>query len=292
MHDTTDPQSDTHNLSRNIHSLSRLLAHPYSNMPADVRQEKERELEGYIMDQQRQTKEARKRKVFSHPNVGRYHFVRFIERKKAEKNLKNLLKLQQNLLNEDMNTKKRVNAALKPTYQQAISGIEEEGGAPVSNAKEVIESKHLSKSARQRNVLDRKIHEAEIDINYTRYAPLEEKYISLFPGTSSKKGKKMEKDIEQGILANASGQKPPLWFEIERSMKDGTLEEMRAGLLQDRSGSGEESMQLVDLGGKILALERKAKGQPLKRKHSWMDDEIPPEDLDSDMSNGDGGFFE
>ncbi|KAI9703645.1 MAG: 18S rRNA maturation protein [Candelina mexicana] len=73
----------------------------------------------------------------------------------------------------------------------------------------------------------RQVHNAEVDLNYTLYCPLNQKYISLYPS------KKMESAEKRGEEADATGDdKPPLWKEVERSMEKGTLDTLRNGACQ------------------------------------------------------------
>jgi hypothetical protein len=142
-----------------------------------------------------------------------------------------------------------------------------------------------------------RVHIAEVDINYCYFAPLDQQYICLFPTDeygriSSASGKRahrkvnrptldpekeLQKDSEAGILRTNLGSKPPLWNEIEERMKAGTFRG-----LEDTLGLGVDEHNLTEVGGKTAAVERGLVGTTLKRTHSWMDDEIAPEDLDSE----------
>jgi hypothetical protein len=152
-----------------------------------------------------------------------------------------------------------------------------------------------------------RVHIAEVDINYCYFAPLGQQYICLFPtdehgrisdafGKRARKKanrlaldpeKELQKDTQAGILRTNLGSKPPLWNEIEERMKAGSFHG-----LADTLGLGVDEHNLTEVGGKADALERALVGTTLKRTHSWMDDEIAPEDLDSQSetdSNGEGG---
>jgi hypothetical protein len=142
-----------------------------------------------------------------------------------------------------------------------------------------------------------RVHIAEVDVNYCYFAPLGQQYICLFPtdeygrisDASGKRDRKkvnrpaldsekeLQKDAQAGILRTNLGSKPPLWNEIE--------ERMKAGLFHgpaDTLGLGVDGRNLTEVGGKVDALERALVGTTLKRTHSWMNDEIAPEDLDSE----------
>lgn len=76
------------NRSSRIHSLKKLLAR--DTLPSNIRQEKERELAALEYDQAKHKSKKQDKKVLE-----KYHYVRFVERQKAEKRLKQLRKLLQ-----------------------------------------------------------------------------------------------------------------------------------------------------------------------------------------------------
>jgi hypothetical protein len=142
-----------------------------------------------------------------------------------------------------------------------------------------------------------RVHIAEVDANYCSFAPLGQQYICLFPtdeygrisGASGKRDRKkinrpaldseqeLRRDAQAGILRTNLGSKPPLWNEIEERMKAGSFHGPA-----DTLGPGVDEYNLTEVGGKIDALERALVGTTLKRTHSWINDEISPEDLDSE----------
>ncbi|KIW88673.1 uncharacterized protein Z519_10719 [Cladophialophora bantiana CBS 173.52] len=253
------------NPSTKIHSLRRLLAS--RELPGTVRQEKERELAALLFDQRKSqlAQDARK-------NLQRYHFVRFMERKKAERVLKKLLKGR--------------------------------------DSEEYQEPGYKSK-------LEKLIHVAEVDINYTKYAPLGDKYISLFVQEEKVK-KKQKLKLDKGEVGNfdedqqeefrhfadqlsnvvrsATGDKPPMWYEVEKLMEEGEakLQALREGKLTTDKRLEKE---LASLGGKEEAGMRSGNGIQLEEtRPSWLDDDgiINPADLDNEQDEemSDGGFFE
>lgn len=65
------------------------------------------------------------------------------------------------------------------------------------------------------------MHITEVDLNYSQYYPLSERYISLYPPKGTDEPEQDEpEDIE-------TQEKPPMWAEIERRMVDGTLMQLR-----------------------------------------------------------------
>lgn len=83
--------------------------------------------------------------------------------------------------------------------------------------------KQLLESTSEEDVetLKTKMHIAEVDLNYTQYSPLSERYISLYPQKKS--------GTEEGDSSGDSGPpaKPPMWAEVEKCMEEGTLTRLR-----------------------------------------------------------------
>ena len=77
------------------------------------------------------------------------------------------------------------------------------------------------------------VHEAEVDLNYTMYYPLTQKYQSLYPRVDGQasEGATDHKAIRSREQGKASRQDNPMWGLVEQSMSDGTLEELRDGKL-------------------------------------------------------------
>jgi hypothetical protein len=76
-----------------------------------------------------------------------------------------------------------------------------------------------TKSAEEVDDLKRKMHVAEVDLNYAQYSPLSEVYVSLYPP---------KKDGESEETQQASTRpKPPMWAEVEKCMEEGTLSKLR-----------------------------------------------------------------
>jgi hypothetical protein len=87
---------------------------------------------------------------------------------------------------------------------------------------------------KQNSELSQKIHDARVNLNYTIYYPLTEKYISLYPKQNNPSGETDEKsgsgtESKEQNIAEAS--RPPLWAVVEKCMEDGTLDDLREGKL-------------------------------------------------------------
>jgi len=259
------------NPSTRIHSLRNLLQRD-SNLPPAVRQERERELAALLLEQETaRLKQAQKK------NLEKYHFVRFIERKKAERVLKKL------------------------------KARKERGDLETEDDQKTI---------------DNAIHEAEVDWCYTQYAPLGEKYISIFAEDGEATGKvdgnargdrndklkpprmdtKIHGELTDGqqqeprnfedeqcnVLRTAREMKPPMWYEVEKCMAQGQakLEALRRGKLT--TGIIRLDKELVSVGGKEKVSSRRATAKRDEQKPSSLDDL----DSDKDEEMSDGGFFE
>jgi hypothetical protein len=89
----------------------------------------------------------------------------------------------------------------------------------------------------QKSDLSQKIHEARVNLNYTIYYPLTEKYLSLYPKSHSNSSG--EADEKSGSGAESKEQnktpevsRPPMWSIIEKCMEEGTLDDLREGKLK------------------------------------------------------------
>lgn len=69
------------------------------------------------------------------------------------------------------------------------------------------------------------MHVAEVDLNYTQYYPLYQRYISLYP----QKGVGGNETGNQDEHIDDTTKKPPMWAEVEKRMVDGTLNQLRNG---------------------------------------------------------------
>ncbi|KIW15243.1 hypothetical protein PV08_05288 [Exophiala spinifera] len=244
------------NRSTRIHSLRNLLGKK-ADLPMTVRHEKERELAALLLEQEKAevTQNARR-------NLQRYHFVRFMERQKATRALKKLVKL-------------RSSPSYKDEYKKKLENM---------------------------------IHEAEVDVAYTQYAPLGEKYISLYVGGESQVDKKevakktyaildtsqrdefraISDELAQ-IVRTASGVKPPLWYEVEKYMAEG--QDKLNALREGRLTAHKVDKELTSVGGKEQASLRRLQQHTSEAKPSWLDDDgmIDPADLDSEDDEQPGG---
>lgn len=198
-----EPPTPINPLKRRIRSLTRLLQNPStsSSLPATTLQAHERELkhlrsELVEAETVHATKEEEKKRS---QMIGRYHKVRFFERRKAGRRLKQLRK------------------------EAIVDGDGEEGGHD---------------GGRLGAELGGRLREAEVDLQYTMYAPLMETYVSLFAGDGEGEGdggtagdgdgEREGSGTEDGE-AQEQQKKPAVWYEIARAMDRGqeALEALR-----------------------------------------------------------------
>jgi len=69
------------------------------------------------------------------------------------------------------------------------------------------------------------MHVVEVDLNYTQYYPLSQRYISLYPQKDIARNEKSSQDEH----IDDTTKKPPMWGEVEKRMVDGTLDQLRNG---------------------------------------------------------------
>ncbi|KAI9720798.1 MAG: hypothetical protein M1812_002637 [Candelaria pacifica] len=129
------------------------------------------------------------------------------------------------------------------------------------------------------------VHNAEVDLNYTLYYPLSQKYISLYP----RKGSESAHSREEEADATAKD-KPPLWGEVEQSMEEGTLDALRNRGSQPRV-SKESRM---GTSGTNLHSKQHKRGRDIKARQSSKQDRIIDEEESPVVAEVDGedGFFE
>ncbi|MCJ1284116.1 18S rRNA maturation protein [Xylographa opegraphella] len=245
------------NLKSKIRDLTRLLDHS-KDLPADVRIEKERALAGYRVDLESAQGERRRSDM-----IKRYHMVRFFG-----------------------------------TYWLGTCGISvtyeclerQKASRQLKRLQSQLDT--VADESSERKTLQSAVHRAEVDLNYTMYYPLAEKYQSLYPRVEPHR---VEDDgqtarVDETDKRRLEGRKPPLWPLIERAMRESTLEALR-------DGNGD---RVVSVNTKSqLAIPRKAAAQGAEAKHILDVNRLGKtqsvgEALTDNNDDGasDGGFFE
>lgn len=128
------------------------------------------------------------------------------------------------------------------------------------------------------------VHNAEVDLNYTLYHPLLEKYHGLYPrDQAGSTPKDEEARAEKSEKEPAS--KPKYWTVVEQCMQDGTLDALREGKLaqipSDTKEKPKESTKIRSDGAAAKKTSRKGELKSATRS-------LPEDENDE----SDGGFFE
>ena len=147
----------------------------------------------------------------------------------------------------------------------------------------------MPESSTERESLEGTIHEAEVDLNYTMYFPLNEKYQSLYPRTPEQ----APLDESEGKEFCGRGEittkrdKPPLWHMVELATTEGRLEALRDGQgLSLTVGSSKPSNAQDAKTSTMVGKNVQGRGGGVKLTGGPCSEE----DEEDDMS--DGEFFE
>ncbi|PWY91079.1 hypothetical protein BO70DRAFT_329317 [Aspergillus heteromorphus CBS 117.55] len=208
-------------LKKRIRDVKRLLNK--ADLPADARIVQERALSGYEKDLEDELKRRDRSKM-----IKKYHFVRFLDRKTATKEISRLQRLE-----KETNASTTLSASTKT---QKLASLAE------------------------------KLRVARVNLNYTIYYPLAEKYIALYAAEGRKKeeDKKEKKDKKkaQGEEDDSEGEgegegegrtrhihihatladKPAMWHVVEKCMREKTLDLLREGKLDGAGNSASASV--------------------------------------------------
>ncbi|KAL8824626.1 MAG: hypothetical protein Q9191_004924 [Dirinaria sp. TL-2023a] len=135
--------------------------------------------------------------------------------------------------------------------------------------------------------LREKIHRAQVDLNYTLYCPLNEKYTSLYKRTDGTGSADMAmSDSTPSTYENtAEIVKPPMWKVVEKCMEDGTLETLREGKLPNQ-------LARDDVEGLAPANGRTSKAQSKSRSKKERNKKVREAVRDTENAESDEGFFE
>lgn len=156
-----------------------------------------------------------------------------------------------------------------------------------------------------------------MNLNYTIYYPLTEKYISIYP-KSNGKSDTLESDSEsQKQETNTTKAKPPMWPIVEKCMEDNTLDLLREGKLNINANG--EKIQAASSAATTTSKDKskkkdqhaETKAATQKDKHTSKVDkssskkegsarhergskkhEAPQQVRAEDQDDSDGGFFE
>lgn len=147
--------------------------------------------------------------------------------------------------------------------------------------------------------IKKKVHVAQINVNYTVYYPLLEKYISLYPQDKKKKTSSEDQDnSDSDEPAQKSGErktgskeeKPPLWAIVEKCTANGTLDKLRNGKLN--IGFDGKPKAADTSSSSSQKIKDKADSQSTKRSDQKTTAKKSQQYEQEEEDDSDGGFFE
>jgi hypothetical protein len=147
----------------------------------------------------------------------------------------------------------------------------------------------------ERARLGRAVDEAETEVNYAQFYPLEKAYVPLFPTKKNIKGDEDGDGEGSGAKEVERVGDPEMWKRIQKCMKDGTLDALREGRLEgsrpiaakrkDENPSSNKGAK-SSRPGKVKDATTIGKVEKTTNVRNTRDE---PQDEDDDS---DGGFFE
>lgn len=276
------PYPSVNELKKRIRDVKRLLNRV--DLPADARIVQERALAGYENDLEEEMQRRHRSAM-----IKKYHFVRFLGKFWVCRSRRRLcFKLTQCRLDRKTATKdvKRLERR-----EQEVSK---------SDLDAVAKEKKLA-------ALSQKLDIARVNLNYTIYYPLTEKYIALYAAVKKNKdgttdGAADDSDVDAGYkLVHATREeKPAMWHVVEKCMKDGTLELLREGKLDtpdvDSTGKGSQKSK-IDKHAQSKTDQTKSKSKKSEykdTKHATKGKgrSVTSAASDENGDESDGGFFE
>lgn len=135
--------------------------------------------------------------------------------------------------------------------------------------------------------LKEKVHRGLVDLNYTLYCPLNEKYTSLYKRTDTQ-GDLDTTMADSSAISQGSGvdsPKPALWHVVEQCMADNTLAALREGKRKNTlSTDVTQSSPSITAHRARPAHKGKSKDGAAKHSNSAL--------LEAQAADSDEGFFE
>lgn len=122
-----------------------------------------------------------------------------------------------------------------------------------------------------------------MDLNYTLYHPLEEKYIGIFPRQDPPEESE-HMDGPPKTIAQPPQEKPAMWTIVEACMSNGTLQELRDGKLQTNIAMRPQSHPAAQKSSRSTLKDKDRKTQ--------VRDQTGGLTANDHEDESDGGFFE
>ena len=144
------------------------------------------------------------------------------------------------------------------------------------------------------------MHVAEVDLAYTQYSPLYQKYEALFP---QRKEAQLENNNEDTPNEQQPPPRPAMWALVEKCMEQGTLDDLRNGTLGDEdlvlSFAKMKSFKHHQLAIRSMPSTKQdipsIKPSRFSRKLNYnydLDAAVDGQKADEMDEDSDGGFFE
>lgn len=143
----------------------------------------------------------------------------------------------------------------------------------------------------KRAELEKRVKDAEVDVDYAQYFPLDQNYVSLFP-------RKQDDGSGEGDRDSLDGQSPAaerkgdvgMWERVKQCMADGTLDALRNGKMTDVERSEEHAvLMLSSAKGQQRKRRGDVRGHAAKRNAST---KSPAGGRSESDDESEGGFFE
>lgn len=130
--------------------------------------------------------------------------------------------------------------------------------------------------------LEQLVQDAEVDVNYAQYFPLDQPYVSLFPRRSEGE----DEDASEDQADSERKGDPVMWEKVKDCMANGTLDALRNGKLQDEEAESDETG--LPKSKKPQSV-RSTKANGVKRGKARYGQR---KDVEDEGDESDGGFFE
>ncbi|CAK4033469.1 rRNA-processing EFG1 [Lecanosticta acicola] len=155
--------------------------------------------------------------------------------------------------------------------------------------------KACEEGGKKKEELERKVANAEVDLNYALYFPLDQDYVKLWPTKKNGNGEEgsATPEVEGAEPARQGDQQ--MWELVKKCTKEGTLKDLREGRLKQSGADDAEvdrsSSKKPKKAGELITSKRKK----VLTKSSGSRDRVEGKTEATEDDSGDesgGGFFE
>jgi len=261
-HPARNDRLSVNELKRRIRDVKRVLKH--ADLPADAKAVQERALAAYEKDLMEEM-DKRKRSDM----IKKYHFVRFLDRKRATKELKGLLRQELQIAESDSATNAEDLATLSQQIHEARTNVNYTINFPLTEKYVSLYPSKIQDSA----VDDELDCDNEKSRRSTRLRshthdgndPKAKFRTSLGQQTSTKRAAQASSSFSRrssshgnGHESNNNNEKPSMWYTVEKSMANNTLGLLREGKLLPDAGT-KTTQASVPAGTRTVRISSKTK---------------------------------